>query len=409
MSKLLQLYSEASGLKINNDVDLVDGFYPLPFEKFCTIHAGSGMQAKNFPYWNEVVSLIKKVLEENGISIVVLGKDPDLQIQGCHNLVNQTSFAQTNFILKNSLLHICNDTFTAHLAGLYNIPLVEIFGSTSIANHSPYIYNKEKSIFIESHRFGRAPSFQSQEMPQTIALIPPEDIAAAIFKVLGIDHKIDRKSLCFGPLYQQVLIELIPNCILPPQFQMPNPLIVRMDYLFDEGILVENLKIRKCIIITNKEIDPNILLQFKKNIHLLRIEIDKVDKNWLKNIKRIGINDTNWYTLEKDVEKVKNKRLELFNTCFFEQTYFPDKGAAKNAVETYLNKKLEENFDLNSAQFKTNKFIFASDKFYLSKAHWKAGQNTENVDNNYGNVIDSEDFWLDQHYFYFYTKQSTKE
>jgi hypothetical protein len=400
MSKLLEIYSKATGLKIGKQ-DLNESFYPLPFEKYITFHCGSGMQAKNYPYWNEVIFLIKKILEENGISIVILGRDPDFQIQGCHNLVNQTNISQTNYILRNSLLHCCNDTWTAHRAGYLGIPLVEIFGSTSIANHSPHTYNKDKTIFIESHRFNRNPSFQSQEQPQTIALISPESIANAIFKNLGLDNKTNIESLYFGPLYQQTLIELVPNCVLPPQFQMPNPLIVRMDYEFNEKYLTDNLSIRKCIIITNKAIDLNILFQLQKNIVLIRIEVDNVDKFWIKSVEKIGIK-IQCYTMENDVDKIRKKRLELLSTCYYEQVFYPDKNNARLNAEIYLNKKLEEGFDIGKVKFKTNKFIFANDKFFLSKAHWKSNQNTEDVNSNYGNVIDSEDFWLDQNYFYFY-------
>lgn len=396
--KLLELYSLASGLKIKKQF-LLEKFYPVSADKYICVQCGSGQAAKNYPYWVEVLGLIHKILKDNGISIVQIGRD-DPPLPYCINELNKTDIQQTNYVLARALLLASNDSWTAHRAGYLGVPLVELFGSTSIKNHAPYEYEAEKVIFLESHRFNKNPSFQSQEHPSTIALIPPEVVANSILKLLNINHTIDLKSLFFGPLYQQSIIELIPNCVFPPQYQVPNPLVIRMDYEFNEEMLIENLKIRKCIIITNKEINPNILGTFKDNIALLRVEIDKIDQKWIKLIKRIGLNVA-YFSLEKDENKLNEKKLELFNACYFDQVSFPSKNDAKSSIEGYINKKLDENFDVGNVKFKTNKFIFAANKLHLSKAHWKTNVVTPSFDENVGNVIDSDDFWIDQHYFYF--------
>jgi hypothetical protein len=398
--KLLELYSLSSGLKIK-DQFLVEKFYPISADKFICVHAGSGQPAKIYPYWPEVLSLIHKILKEHGISIVQIGRD-DPPLPYCINELNKTDIHQTNYILSRSLALVCNDSWTAHRAGFLKIPIIELFGSTDPKNHAPYEFNENKTIFLVSHRFNKNPSFQAQEQPSTIALLPPEEIANSILKLLNIDCTFSHNSLFFGPLYQQSIIELVPNCIFPAQFQVPNPLVVRMDYEFNENFLVENLKIRKCIIITDKEINPNILATFKQNIVLLRAEIDSIDSKWFKIIKRIGLN-VNYYSIEKDEIKLSVKRLQLFNSCYFDQINFPAKNDAKSSIEAYTNKKLDENFDMEKIKFKTNKFIFNTDKLYLSKAHWKKNIFVQSFDDNVGNVIDSEDFWIDQHYFYFHT------
>lgn len=400
--KLLEAYSKVTGLEID-DQFLLEKYYPLTCDKYICLHAGSGQPAKNYPYWFEVINLVHKILKDHGISIVQIGKD-DMPLPNCINLINQTDIHQSNYILARAMALMGNDSWSQHRAGYLGIPLVEVFGNTSVANHSPYNYNKEKSIFIESHRFNRNPSFQSQEQPPTIALITPESIANSLLKVLGINHVFPVQSLYFGPLYQQSIFEIVPNCILPSQFQIPNPVVLRMDYGFHEGLLTENLKIRKCIIITNREIEPNILSLYKQNIALLRIEVDNVTENWLKIIKKIGL-PVNHYTLEKDEAKLRKKRLDLIGTCYFEQIGYPDKNVAKTNSEIYTNKKFVDSFDIGKTKFKSNKFMFSNDKFYLSKAHWKANLSITALDQNNGDIIDSEDFWLDQNHFYIFTDQ----
>lgn len=395
--RLIEKYALECGLKIGKQF-LLSKFFPVPADKYITLHAGSGQPAKNYTYWPEVVQLIHKFLEEKGISIVQIGKyDPPLL--NCINLLNQTDIQQTNYVLTNSLLHVGGDSWPMHRVGEIKVPIVEIFGNTTFENHGPYRYNK-KSIFIESHRFNKSPSFQAQEFPKTIDLIPPEEIANAILKVLDINHTFNFKSLFFGGFYQQPALELIPNCVLSPNFQLPSPPLIRMDYEFNEDILVQNLKIRKCIIITNKEINPNILSVLKGNIALLRIEIDNVSEKWLKIVKRIGIN-VSCYTFEKDEKKVRDKRLELLGACLFDQIEYPSKSNFKSNVETYINAKIPEDFNYSDISFKSNKFIVSNDKMYLSKAHLKSGIAMENNAANKGTIIDSEDFWMDQNHFYF--------
>ena len=134
----------------------------------------------------------------------------------------------------------------------------------------------------------------------------------------------------------------------------------------------------------------------------MRIEIDNVSEKWLRIVKRIGIPAINYYSLEKDESKIHQKRLDLFNVCYFDQISYPDKKNAKSNAEIYTNKKFDDNFDIGTAKFKSNKFIFSSDKFFLSKAHWKIGQSITSLEDNSSNIIDEEDFWLDQNHFYFY-------
>jgi hypothetical protein len=69
-----------------------------------------------------------------------------------------------------------------------------------VANHSPYRFNPEKTSFIESHRWGKFPTFASQEGPSTIAVIPPEKVANEVLRILGIEHTFTHQTRFNGLL-----------------------------------------------------------------------------------------------------------------------------------------------------------------------------------------------------------------
>ncbi len=398
--KLLELYSLASGLKIN-DQFLVESFYPVDAERYITFQASSGMVAKNYPFYNEVITLLREFLSKSGIKTVQLGSKEDAPLLDAIHLQGKTNIHQSNYVLKRSLLHIGNDSWLAHRAGALNVPLVSVYGSTTEANHAPFDYDRDKSIFIESHRFGRKATFSSQESPSTIALIPPEQIAHAALSLLGADSKPYRRSLYFGDLYNHAYVELVPNTVVNPQTQIPNALILRMDYEFNEQIMAQNLQLRKCTILTDREIDLGILAQFKGNITSLRLEIDKISPKWISQVKRLGV-PIGCFAAEKDEVKLRQMRLDYFSACFFDLFTVSTVEDFKKASAIYLNKELDIDPKAGSLKFKTNKFLLSDNKIYLSKAHWKAGKHTENTAANSGDVIDSLDFYQDQAHYYIY-------
>ncbi len=397
--KLIELYAQACGLKIDSQF-LLESFYPVPYEKYITVHGGSGMAGKNYPYYSEVVALIKKPLSEAGIEIIQIGGPDEAQIVNCKHYQGKTDKSQTNYILKRSLLHISNDTWTGHRAGELEIPLVEVFATTSKANHSPYKHNKDKSVFIESHRFGRKPSFQAQENPSTIALIPPEQIANSVLKLLDLPQ-IAQKSFYVGPNFNESIVELVPNNVLSPQVQIGGAALVRMDYEFNEQNLFQNLQIRKCAIVTNKEINLGVLSQLKGNIPLIRVEIDNISPEWIKGLKRCGI-PSQFYSLEKDDSKLREMRLKYFEACFFDSLIFPTKEDFFKSSKVYLNIDPNLPINLEELQFKTNKVILSNGKMYLSHAHLLVDKNFTDLNNNSVQVIDNENFWKEQNYFYIF-------
>lgn len=421
--KLLELYALATGLRIGQQY-LFESFYPLPFERYVTLQAGSGMAAKNYPHYDEVLKLILPALTAAGVQVVQLGGKEDPALPGCYHTQGQTTLHQSNYLLRRALCHIGNDSWLSHRGGEMGVPLIIGFGPTSVANHSPYRFNAAKSTFIESHRFGRRPSFQSQEHPSTIALIPPEQIANAVLSTLGPSMaqmrnvitsdisqyetlKVTRQSLYFGDSYHTPAIELVPNAVVNPQIAIPGHLILRMDYVdakdtaavtASENALIGNLQLRKCLIITDRELNLNHLTQLKPNIAGLRIEVDRVSTEWIKAVKRLGV-QTAFFSSERDPEKLAARRLELYDACLFDHYTPTTREDFVKGAGVYLNRPLDYATVAERLRFSTQKFLLSENKVYLSEAHWRAGQSTPGTDQNTGAIIDSPAFWSDIAHF----------
>ncbi len=393
--KLAELYSLVTGLEIG-DQDFLSDFFPLPFKKYIVIHAGSGMQAKNYPFYQEVIDLINPILDRQGIKIVQVGIDKEEVLSGCTRLNGQTTKRQANYVLSRSMLLVGNDSWFAHRAGELGLPLVTCFGPTSIENHSAYHYNKEKTIFLESHRLGRNPSFASQEMPQSIALIPPEQIANAILSLLDLPL-IDRQSLYIGPNYKQFILEVVPNTLLPANFYPDHPITLRFDYHFNENILVPSN--RKIHIVTDKPIDINKLQSLRPNVLGVNYEVKfETDLEYLKKLRYSGIK-TLFYSKEKDEKKLADIRFKFFDVGIIEKFTETTRENFIKGTETYLNKKLDNLPAFDTLKYRSNKFLFSDGHAYLSKADWKAGKTIE-LNNPVSVPIDSPDFFEELNHFY---------
>ena len=400
---LLSLYSLASGLKIGKQ-HLIESFFPSEADKYITIQAGSGMPAKNYPHYNEVIKLIEPMLGAAGIKILQLGGKDDCQLSGCQRLLGQTTLHQTNYLLARSLCHVGNDSWMAHRAGYLGVPMVISYGSTSPKNHGPH-HQTDKTILIESHRFGRRPTFAREEFPSTIAVITPEEIANAILSVLDLSQ-VTRKSLFIGQLYHQSIIELIPNVIIDPRMPLNVAPIIRMDYHYDVKNFTGNLQARKCSVILDKEIDIKVLAGLKPNIVSLRVEIDKISPDWIKQMRKLGI-PCAFVCLESDEKKVEKMRLDYYDACLFDRFQAPTVEDFKEAVKAFTQEEFDKEIKLDTLSFKVNKYLLSEGKVYLSEAHWRAGINTPNTEQNTGKVIDSPQFFIDKEHYYIFQENST--
>jgi hypothetical protein len=415
--KLLERYATVCGIP-DSAVGrqwVLESFYPLPITRYITLHASSGMAAKNYPHYDEVVGLLAHILGSQHIQIVQLGGKDDQAIPGCVHLQGKTSFHQTCYILKNSLLHLGNDSWTAHRAGELSLPLVALYGPTSVANHSPYRANPEATVLIESHRWGRNPTFAAQEAQSTMAVIPPERVANEVLRLLGISKEslYTHQTRFQGLLSKATVLDLIPNTVPSPAFLPELPLTVRMDYMHNEEVLSQVLSTgRRVHIVTTKVIDPQLLSHYRAQILSYGHEMGAAgsgDSDWpspeyVRHVKG-AIPKCAFYVKGMDEAKLAQVRFRYLDSCGVEVVKDPTKEDYLAAALQYLNREdtpqnrldleREVRQDGGTLQFRTQRFVLSDAKVFVSYPHMRADKSITSLGHNTGEVVDDPAFWRD--------------
>lgn len=392
---------------------MADHFFPLdtPIDKVILVHSFAGgiteqngqkvatFPAKIYDYFDEVVELLKPIVEPAGYRFYQIGAPGEPPLRGAECLCGKTTMLQCAYLVKHAALLIGNDSQWAHVRGWAGKPLIVPYGATSFPHH-PY-WKNDKVVLIESHRGGKKPSYASHEGPKTINWVQPEQIASAALPLLGINAQINHHSIFIGDSFNQHLVELVPNVVVHPNVTMNGPLLVRMDYLHDEEKLAANVQLRKCAIVADQEISLDLLARLKPNIFQMRLDVAKLSPGWLKRFKRLGI-PTGFFCNERDPDKLAKLRLDLHSVCLFDQFTPPTKDDLIKGAAVYLNKELDKDFKWDTLRFKSHRMLLSDDKIYLSKAHWRAGLSTPDATQNSAAVIDAPTFWeeLPSHYYY---------
>lgn len=373
MSHLIESYSLQTGAKISKPF-IVKNFYPTP-DKYITIHNSSGMDGKNYDYFQEVIDHILPYLNKKNIKILQIGGEEDRPLDGCMHVHGKTSYHQTAYILQNSLLHIGNDSFPVHIASAADIPIISLYSVTlpSIAGpcfNSQDVFDHKVFCFTPDFN-GKKPSFNPSENPKLINKIKIENIIEAIDKVLnlGFDKKI--KTVFIGEKYKVQAIEIVPDSVIGPDFAQGFHGFLRIDLLKSEvndAIVYHNLVSRKFGIRMSKlkkVSDLNVLFANKENIVEIVIDInDGYDKKYIESIVNIGFKPIIYYS-ENDNNYFDMAKLDLIdlNLKFFREKSCNEK--IQNFKES-IEKSQKENLWIQ-----THRILLSNGNVYLSEAHLK--------------------------------------
>lgn len=385
MPSLLKTYSLNSGFKIRKCKPL-ESFYPIP-DKYITIQTSSGMSSKNYDYWLDVLKYIKKDLEGAGYKIVHIGTE-GANIPFAESLIGKTSLHQTNYVLRNSSLHIGNDSFAVHLAGLHETPIVSLYGPTSPENHGPYFKSKNTHL-ISSHRNGKNPSFSSQEAKKTINMIKVEDVVDKIYKALGMENRSDEKTIFTGKFYPQQLIEIVPNVDVDANILNGIEPTIRCDYECNDNVMFNLLKQTKCSIITSKESEIRLYKICRNNISNINFKVSlETNKDYVKQLLNIGLDCKLW---SDDIENIDEIRF-----------MFLDIGQVH--LKKIENIKVE---GLDSDCFYlSNKFILSNGKVFTSKQAMLSGKSIDSLENNCVKFEKLDDDFMEEINFFRIFKKS---
>lgn len=384
MASLLDSYSSYLGVIPKEKPILNLSFFPCP-EKFITIHGGDNkIPSKTYEYFPEVISLIKPILHKMGIRIVQIGGPQDIPIDGVDDRFLGLTYNQTFYIQSKSLLHCGIDSMPIHSASALGIPVVALYGHI-FPEQSPVNWlPKSKTIILEPDWNGRKPSYSPHESPKMIRTIKIEQIVQATFDLLGLNVNIDMKTLRVGNDYHEPVMEIIPDFFAENPALKNGVLHFRMDLAHNEPCLFHWLKSGyRANIITSQPIDAEALKQFKGQIHRITLIADNPESytiDYVKSVKSLGLD-------------VLMMGINSENISWVREKFFDYSVESLDRPERSIVDKIPPH-----AKFFSKKQVHSNGKIFPSIAHYK-----QNIPFQKANrIIDSDDFWLDLEYYYFY-------
>ena len=384
---LIESYALSSGSKIGTPY-IYEKLFPLPLEKYITLHPDSSCGAKNYDYWQEVVDFLFPVLLREGFSIIQIGKKEDKAINKCVRINGLTNINQVAYVIRTASLHLGADSFPAHIASAYKKKIVGLYSNNFKENVRPY-WGDSKDHVLFQDLGEKNPSFSSEESPKTINNIKPEDIANSVLQLLGFNDRIKFRTISRGSEYLRRRIESIPNEVVNETSLGVSSLIVRMDLLFNEEVLIQQLFRSDCIIVTNKPINIKIIKSFKKKIkQIIYILDENHNPDFVREIQASGLE----YHLESRMSDEELNAIKL---------YYLDFKLINRKLKTDLKIINDiKNLGVKDMLYRSNWFIASKGNIYPSQAAWEADLSIQDFNETFRPLIDSESFWKDLENFY---------
>lgn len=373
-----------SGLKSTRPF-IEESFFPVAWEKYITIST-ENHQSKQWDHFQEYINLILPLLKKENIGIVEIGKN-NVQINGVSILKGATNENHWSFIVKNSLLHIGPENFIASLAAFHDTPLVCLFSNTSPEYAAPNWIDDSTSekTFVTPQINKHKPSFSSQEADKTINKINAEEVAANTLNHLNIKHDYNKYSIInTGPLYHHKTIEVIPNFNPSPTFFPKSLINIRLDYHFNLNRILAFANQRKLAVVSDREIDIELLMQIKPNLENIFFRIDESSN--VEYYDLIRKNNFNATLIAKESADVSKTRFEFFDWQVSED----------NKIE----KKSLDNFEkiCDTSRYKSSKLIFSKEGQFSSKSAYD-----KKIKSHDGQIIiDDDDFWNESDHYKIY-------
>tara|TARA_R100000808_G_scaffold25086_1_gene61604 strand:- start:1864 stop:3045 length:1182 start_codon:yes stop_codon:yes gene_type:complete len=391
---LVETYALNCGLKIDQPF-ILEKFFPLDIENFITIHPNSKFPSKCYDYWQDVVDILYPVLEEKNIKILQIGTKDDVPLRNCLHSQGSTTVNQVAYLLSKSSLHLGADSFPTHVASGCGKKIVCLYSNNYASVVKPYWTDKKDCVLFEPDRSERKPSFSAEESPKTINTLNPEDIAASVFDLLNIKSNNNFKTVRKGVAYNNIIVELVPNCIANTQSIGIESIIVRMDLEFNEEILIKQLSQSKCSIITDKTINLDIIRQFRDNIKQFVYFIDETHTpSFISSLLKIGIPII--LMSEMADEEIEKAKLDYMDFGVIQKEPSP----SQEDIESLKNKNLENLY------YKSKRILISNGKSYKSETAWREDIPSDPNDPTPLRVIDKKDFWDSIDEFYILEKTS---
>ena len=209
---VLESYALQNDLKIDR-ATVYEKYFPLAVDKFITIDTSNlGTSALTYDHWQLVIDLIHAKLEEQGIKIIQLGNKDCIPLRQCYMTLGQCNFNQKAYVISKSLMHVCPNNESSHLASTYNKKSVVLFSNNCYPSQFLPYWTDEDNLEILKPQSSRKPSFNPNENPKSINSIKPEEVAKKILNFAGIHTFVPEfETVKIGGSFHRPRIESIED------------------------------------------------------------------------------------------------------------------------------------------------------------------------------------------------------
>ena len=378
MAHILKEFSKHCGVEVGEPV-LTKHFFPIKHKKYITIDTSSSNQACQYPYWKECVEMLREAMPED-VAIVRLGLPTDSRFFGEDLALAMLSVKQCNYLISNSMAHICVGGYSQHVASAYKVPMVTMF-SNNMPEYIGPVWSDNYVALKAEYKNGK-PSFAAEETEPVIFSIYPDRIINGLHKIApDIFKKSPHRVDYVGPLFHHTLYEVKPDFFYPIQELDGKLLNIRMDFHHDETHLEKWLQTNRCSLITNKEISIDLLRKYRRHIPFINFfcKIGSYpSEDYLRQLEKAGIR-FKLYSDAPDSDLLREEINKYFDFPF-ERIKRPEKWPEKAREATH---------------FKSNKILVSKDGFFLSKSHMEKKDRSNKI-------IKSLDFLEELDHFYLY-------
>jgi hypothetical protein len=293
-------------------------------------------------------------------------------------------------LISKARLLISNENYSLHIASVFNTKSIGLYSLFNPINTRP-VWNTNSQIILESHRDGNLPSYgRLNESPKTINFISPYVIAKNILNSLGISNDLERFELVhLGKSFNQKIVEIVPDFVSDANFMKDRSINLRLDYIKNLNSSVFNYWVsnRKVNIITDKDININMVAPYRNNILLMTIMLsENISEKFLKHCKSIGLK---LKIFCDDKNKLEEYRFKFLNWDVHQD--FENEGALDKLTNLSKNSK-----------FISSKILISKGKQFSCKANYFANKH---LDNSEESVILSKEFEQEIEFFKIYNER----
>ena len=187
---IAETYASYCGLKVGAP-HITETFYPLDIVDYVTIDVSKTSKYRQYNHWQDIIYFLKPVLDSKGVHIIQVGAPEDAKLDGTMRTNGLASMPQIAYLVRNSLLHLSGDVFSALVASNYDKKMVTILPGKDYQDFKPIWGSEENKIVFNL-------STEGKDQYNVDTSIKPEKIAREACGLLGLELKPPAKSVFFG-------------------------------------------------------------------------------------------------------------------------------------------------------------------------------------------------------------------